>query len=229
MRKLLIAVVAVLIIAAAGTTFVLPSFINSQISYRLQQKIQADNITSTVETSPDFMLLFGQVDTLKISADNIALDKIKLNNLTLSGQDVQISVPDLLLARRLAVNSAKNLTVTGTINEGNLAAFLNEKVDKVSDIRTKISPDGVEAEGKISFLGADSVIHVKGYVFIEGNDLIFRITHAGTESGLFGKLGLSFTRDIPIVRADSLPLDGMQFTDVEQQNGQVLIVATVNK
>ena len=83
------------------------------------------------------MFLFGQVDTLKISADNIDLDKVKLNNLTLSGQDIQISVSDLLLARHLVVNSAQNLTVTGTMDEANLTRFLNEKVENISDIQAK--------------------------------------------------------------------------------------------
>lgn len=229
MRKLLITIVIVLVLLFGGTVFFLPSLINSQISSKLQQNIHAENITSSVETSPNFMFLFGQVDTLKISADNIDLDKVKLNNLTLSGQDIQISVSDLLLARHLVVNSAQNLTVTGTMDEANLTRFLNEKVENISDIQAKIASDGIEATGKVSFLGREATVHVKGHVLIEGNDLVFRITDADTQSSLFGKIGLSFTKDIPIVQATSLPFEGMQFTNVEQQNGQVLIVATINK
>ncbi len=229
MRKLRIIIVAVLIVLIGFGTVLLPSIISSQIESRLAQKIQSDAITAEVNTSPDFMLLFGQVDTINISADNIILDKIKLKNLTLNGQDVQISVADLLLARRLVVNSAQDLTITGIIDENNLTELLNEKVDKISDIQAKISPDGVEATGKISFLGQKASVHVKGHVLVEGTDLIFRITDADTQSSLFGKIGLSFTKDIPIANSSSLPLEGMQFTNVEQQNGQVLIAASVNK
>lgn len=229
MRKLRIILVAVIVILIVFGTVLLPSFINSQIESRLAQKIQSDSITATVNTSPDFMLLFGQVDTINISADNINLDKIKLKNLTLNGQDVQVSIADLLLARRLVVNSAQDLTVTGVIDENNLTELLNEKVDKLSDIQAQISPDGVEATGKISFLGQQATVHAKGQVLIEGTNLIFRITDADTQSSLFGKIGLSFTKDILIANSSSLPLEGMQFTNVEQQNGQVLIVASVNK
>lgn len=229
MRKLQIILVAVIVILIVFGTVLLPSFINSQIESRLAQKIQSDSITATVNTSPDFMLLFGQVDTINISADNINLDKIKLKNLTLNGQDVQVSIADLLLARRLVVNSAQNLTVTGVIDENNLTELLNEKVDKLSDIQAQISPDDVEATGKISFLGQQATVHVKGHVLIEDTNLVFRITNADTQSSLFGKIGLSFTKDILIANSSSLPLEGMQFTNVEQQNGQVLIVASINK
>ena len=229
MRKIRLIIVAVLVVLIGFSTVLLPSIISSQIESRLAQKINADAINAAVDTSPDFMLLFGQVDTINISADNIILDKIKLKNLTLNGRDVQISVADLLLARRLVVSSAQDLTVTGVIDENNLTELLNEKVDKVSDIWAKISPDGVEATGQISFLGQKAAVHVKGHVLIEGEDLIFRITDADTQSSLFGKIGLSFTKDIPIANSSSLPLDGMRFTNVEQQNGQVLIAASVNK
>ena len=229
MRKIRLIIVAVFVVLIGFSTVLLPSIISSQIESRLAQKINADAINAAVDTSPDFMLLFGQVDTINISADNIILDKIKLKNLTLNGRDVQISVADLLLARRLVVSSAQDLTVTGVIDENNLTELLNEKVDKVSDIRAKISPDGVEATGQISFLGQKAAVHVKGHVLIEGEDLIFRITDADTQSSLFGKIGLSFTKDIPIANSSSLPLDGMRFTNVEQQNGQVLIAASVNK
>ena len=229
MRKIRLIIVAVLVVLIGFSMVLLPSIISSQIESRLAQKINADAINAAVDTSPDFMLLFGQVDTINISADNIILDKIKLKNLTLNGRDVQISVADLLLARRLVVSSAQDLTVTGVIDENNLTELLNEKVDKVSDIRAKISPDGVEATGQISFLGQKAAVHVKGHVLIEGEDLIFRITDADTQSSLFGKIGLSFTKDIPIANSSSLPLDGMRFTNVEQQNGQVLIAASVNK
>lgn len=229
MRKLLITVVVAVIVVVCGTVFVLPPIFSSWISSKLEQNIQAERISSAIDTSPDFMLLFGQIDTLKISADNINLDKIKLNNLILSGQDVQISMSDLFLARRLVVNSAQNLMITGIIDETELTNYLNEKVEKISDIQAKITPDSVEATGNISFLGQKASVHIKGRILIEGNDLIFRITDADTQSSLFGKIGLSFTKVFPIVQAASLPLEGMRFTNAEQQNGQILIVATVNK
>ena len=59
------------------------------------------------------MMLFGQVDNIDIEATNIKLDKVNLNKLSLKGENIEISVQDLLLARRLVINSADNLTITG--------------------------------------------------------------------------------------------------------------------
>ena len=133
------------------------------------------------------MMLFGQVDNIDIEATNIKLDKVNLNELSLKGENIEISVQDLLLARRLVINSADNLTITGLIDENNLAQLLAKEVDKISDIAVKITPDNVEATGKISFLGQEATINVKGIIVVEGKNLLFRITDANTENRLFGK------------------------------------------
>ena len=224
MRKLLIGLILVVVIALAGATY-----ISNQISGRIERSLQTDSVNANIETSPSFMMLFGQVDNIDIEATNIKLDKVNLNELSLKGENIEISVQDLLLARRLVINSADNLTITGLIDENNLAQLLAKEVDKISDIAVKITPDNVEATGKISFLGQEATINVKGIIVVEGKNLLFRITDANTENRLFGKIGISFTKDIFLVSTDKLPLEGAKFTRVEQQNGQVLIEAGINK
>ena len=229
MRKLLIGLILVVVIALAGATYILPTYISNQISGRIERSLQTDSVSANIETSPSFMMLFGQVDNIDIEATNIKLDKVNLNELSLKGENIEISVQDLLLARRLVINSADNLTITGLIDENNLAQLLAKEVDKISDIAVKITPDNVEATGKISFLGQEATINVKGIIVVEGKNLLFRITDANTENRLFGKIGISFTKDIFLVSTDKLPLEGAEFTRVEQQNGQVLIEAGINK
>lgn len=229
MRKLLIALILVVVIALADATYILPTYISNQISGRIERSLQTDSVNANIETSPSFMMLFGQVDNIDIEATNIKLDKVNLNELSLKGENIEISVQDLLLARRLVINSADNLTITGLIDENNLAQLLAKEVDKISDIAVKITPDNVEATGKISFLGQEATINVKGIIVVEGKNLLFRITDANTENRLFGKIGISFTKDIFLVSTDKLPLEGAKFTRVEQQNGQVLIEAGINK
>ena len=229
MRKLLIGLILVVVVALAGATYILPTYISNQISGRIERSLQTDSVNANIETSPSFMMLFGQVDNIDIEATNIKLDKVNLNELSLKGENIEISVQDLLLARRLVINSADNLTITGLIDENNLAQLLAKVVDKISDIAVKITPDNVEATGKISFLGQEATINVKGIIVVEGKNLLFRITDANTENRLFGKIGISFTKDIFLVSTDKLPLEGAKFTRVEQQNGQVLIEAGINK
>lgn len=229
MRKLLIGLILVVVIALAGATYILPTYISNQISGRIERSLQTDSVNANIETSPSFMMLFGQVDNIYIEATNIKLDKVNLNELSLKGENIEISVQDLLLARRLVINSADNLIITGLIDENNLAQLLAKEVDKISDIAVKITPDNVEATGKISFLGQEATINVKGIIVVEGKNLLFRITDANTENRLFGKIGISFTKDIFLVSTDKLPLEGAKFTRVEQQNGQVLIEAGINK
>lgn len=229
LRKLLIGLILVVVVALAGATYILPTYISNQISGRIERSLQTDSVNANIETSPSFMMLFGQVDNIDIEATNIKLDKVNLNELSLKGENIEISVQDLLLARRLVINSADNLTITGLIDENNLAQLLAKEVDKISDIAVKITPDNVEATGKISFLGQEATINVNGIIVVEGKNLLFRITDANTENRLFGKIGISFTKDIFLVSTDKLPLEGAKFTRVEQQNGQVLIEAGINK
>lgn len=168
MRKLLIGLILVVVIALAGATYILPTYISNQISGRIERSLQTDSVNANIETSPSFMMLFGQVDNIDIEATNIKLDKVNLNELSLKGENIEISVQDLLLARRLVINSADNLTITGLIDENNLAQLLAKEVDKISDIAVKITPDNVEATGKISFLGQEATINVKGIIVVEG-------------------------------------------------------------
>lgn len=168
LRKLLIGLILVVVIALAGATYILPTYISNQISGRIERSLQTDSVNANIETSPSFMMLFGQVDNIDIEATNIKLDKVNLNELSLKGENIEISVQDLLLARRLVINSADNLTITGLIDENNLAQLLAKEVDKISDIAVKITPDNVEATGKISFLGQEATINVKGIIVVEG-------------------------------------------------------------
>lgn len=229
MRKILVSIVVICAIIIGGIFYAVPSFINSQVTAKIHQKFKSDDFQAKIQTSPDFMLLFGQIDELNLSANNIELDKVNLNTLTITGQDIDFSVEDLILARRLVVNSAETLTITGTMDESNLAKLLNEKIDNVSDITVSINPDSIDANGKISLLGRASDVHVRGYFLLQDNNLIFRITDADTTNNLFGKISINLTKDIIISNTTSLPIENTQFTKVEQQNGQVLIEASVNK
>ena len=76
MRKLLIGLILVVVIALAGATYILPTYISNQISGRIERSLQTDSVSANIETSPSFMMLFGQVDNIDIEATNIKLDKV---------------------------------------------------------------------------------------------------------------------------------------------------------
>ena len=92
MRKLLIGLILVVVIALAGATYILPTYISNQISGRIERSLQTDSVNANIETSPSFMMLFGQVDNIDIEATNIKLDKVNLNELSLKGENIEISV-----------------------------------------------------------------------------------------------------------------------------------------
>ena len=229
MRKLLMGLILVIIIALAGVTYLLPSYISNQISGRIAKNLQTETVEAQVETTPNFMLLLGQIDNINIKTTNIKLDKVTLNELSLQGKNVEISVQDLLLARRLVVNSAEQLTIAGIIDEVNLTRLLSEEADKFDDVVVKINPENIKATGKISFFGQEAIVDVQGIIVLDGKNIMLRITDASTKNNLLGKIGISFTKDIFLFSADKLPLQNAKFTKVEQQNGQILIEAGINK
>lgn len=221
--------ILVIIIVLAGATYLLPSYISNQISGRIAKNLQTETVEAQVETTPNFMLLLGQIDDINIKTTNIKLDRVTLNELSLQGQNVEISVQDLLLARRLVVNSAEQLTITGIIDEVNLTHLLSEEADKFDDVVVKINPENIKATGKISFFGQEASVDVQGIIVLDGKNIMLRITDASTKNNLIGKIGISFTKDIFLFSADKLPLQNVKFTKVEQQNGQILIEADINK
>ena len=229
MRKIFVSLIFIIVVALLGATYILPGYISKQISERVSKNLQTESVQATVDSTPSFKLLSGQIDVLDIQANDVKLDKVNMTKLSVEGQDLQISVQDLLLARHLVITSAKNLVIKGVIDESALTKLLSEKVDKFSDIAVTINPDYIEAVGKISFLGQEATIHVKGNVVLDGKNLFFRVTDAETQNSLFGKIGISITKDVLLASADKLPLEGAKFTRVEQQNGQILIEAAISK
>ena len=229
MRKIIAGFITLLIVVIVGVFFFAPTIINSQINSKIQQKIKTNQVEVHLDSSPEFMLLFGQIDNLYLTGNDISLDKVKLNNLTLKGTNIDFSVEDLLLARRLVINSAEELSIQGTIDEENLAKLLSDKIDNVSDIAVSINPENIEATGRVSLFGKSAMIHVVGHLLIQDNKLIFRITNADTSGGILGKIGVSFTKDIVVSNTTSLPIENARFTKIEQQNGQVLILADIDK
>ena len=236
LRKFLLGIIALAAIAAIGAVYFLPSLIEGQISSELSGRMSGGDaaapVSVNIETSPQYMLLAGRVDSMDASAQNVRLGDVTLDELHLTGSGLDISVEDLLLARRLTLESADSLAVTGTVGEAALAHLLNEKVSGVSDIAVQINPDAVNATGKIKLFGQSLDLHVKGRVFIEGQQLMLRISDFDTSGGRFGRIGISFTKNIQIADASSLPISNARFTKAEQQNGRLLIEAqadAVNK
>lgn len=221
--------ILVIIVACVGATYILPSYISNQISGRIAKNLQTETVEAQVETTPNFMLLLGQIDNINIKTTNIKLDKVTLNELSLQGQNVKISVQDLLLARRLVVNSAEQLTITGIIDEVNLTHLLSEEADKFDEVVVKINPENIKATGKISFFGQEASVDVQGIIVLDGKNIMLRITDASTKNNFIGKIGINFTKDIFLFSADKLPLQNVKFTKVEQQDGQILIEAGINK
>ena len=79
MRKLLIGLILVVVIALAGATYILPTYISNQISGRIERSLQTDSVSANIETSPSFMMLFGQVDNIDIefkSAISLKFDSL---------------------------------------------------------------------------------------------------------------------------------------------------------
>ena len=228
LRKFLLSLIVLAALIAAGAAYFLPSLIESRISSEVQEKINADAVQVNIVSSPQYMLLLGKVDELDISAGDVKLGDTALSALDVQGRNLDISLEDLLLARRLVISSADQLTVRGTLSEQALTRLLNEKVDGVSDITAQIRPEGIDATGRIALFGRYADLHIRAKVFIEGSQLMLRITDIDTSGGVFGRIGVSFTKDIPLADTSSLPVENAQFTKAEQQNGQVLIEAAVN-
>lgn len=236
LRKFLLGIIALAAAIAIGAVYFLPSLIEGRISSELSGRMSGGDaaapVSVNIETSPQYMLLAGRVDSMDASAQNVRLGDVTLDELHLTGSGLDISVEDLLLTRRLTLESADSLAVTGTVGEAALSHLLNEKVSGVSDIKVQINPDAVNATGKIKLFGQSLDLHVKGRIFIEGQQLMLRISDFDTSGGRFGRIGISFTKNIQIADAASLPISNARFTKAEQQNGRLLIEAqadAVNK
>lgn len=225
LRKLFGTIVLLALIAAFFIEFLLPTFAAGALKAKVVSRLATDDVTVTMEASPEFLLALGHADRLEVLARQAKVGSVTARELTLSGEGVDVDVPAFLSDSGIQVRRAKKLTLKGIIGEEELRRALQGKVDRMENISVSITPEGIRAVANAKIFGRTADVELTGEIVDDAGALYFRMTSLSLKNAMLGtaRLGDMFG-DVELLGAGKLPL-GLKITNVEQKDGVVLITA----
>ena len=229
MRKILVAVGVLLVILAVMVEGVLPTVISSTLERRIGDRLAAQDAQVSINSSPSFVMLLGQVDTLHAVTHQAKVGQVYVKELTLEGKAVHIDIASLLDDEQFKLTRAEKLTLQGIIDEENLREVLSRRVDKLENVQVKITPERVLVTAEVKVMGRMSQAELAGQVVDDAGSLYFRMEHLSLKNSRLGKLKLDglfgdVFGDVLLAGPDKIPL-GMRVTEVKQLDGSISVKA----
>lgn len=218
---LLVVIVGVLI----GADLILPDMISSYAVQSLKESTHSDSVTVQVKKAPAVMMLTGKFDQVTVDAVNAKVDKIALSSMHAELSDVQVDMKSLLTEKKFAIQSVRDLTVTGAVSQAELARFLDANVKGSHNAEVVITPEKVTVSTHLA-VGTllQVVITLEGQVVSDGKELKFVTQRFLLNNTPVGNIGGSMLTEIPLLDLKKLPF-GTTIQNILLQTGQIVIVA----
>ena len=163
MKKFLLFLLVLIIALVVASQFLLPSFIGSRIESQLNETLKPTAQTVNVEAQPAFKILYGEVDRVYGTLENIKLGKLNFASFRFDAKQILVNPISLLASQQIDIVSVGTASIDGTINKADLATFLsNEAGSDIQDVQVDISKDNISLTGKMNvgmvFKGTSNVL-----------------------------------------------------------------------
>jgi len=225
-NKALKVLIAVLIVFLVLCQLIMPWIMQSTIAHRVQDATHAENVDVKISNTLGFMLLFGHMDQVHIDVDNGMVGQVRVDKLTLDGENVNGDLTNLESRDGSAVRSADKLELVGVISQESLQKLLQDKLENVEDITTTMDTEKLNAKGTVKLLGRPADISLSGIVFEENGGVYFHMTSLDIRNAVFGKAVIgNFFGDILLFDLNRMPIRA-EVDEVEMQEGRVIITAS---
>lgn len=237
MKKLLAAIIVLLIAVVAFAQFAVPNALTNYLKGKVAELTHAHEVTLRLDSLPSAKIAVGYVDSLHCTADDATIGELNLKQAKLDGSALHINLKEILfptdgISREEHTNrclqSAGSLELSGVITSKALQNFLAEKVDRLQNPQVVMSPEGITASAKVSILGRDANVQIGGQIIARDGDLFFQITHLNVENAILRRVNLDkFLGDFNLTESVKMPF-GLQFRTVEMRQGEAFVKATRN-
>lgn len=226
MNKALKFGIAAIVVLLVFCQLILPFVVQGSIAHSIEDATKADNVNVKVSSMAGFMLLAGHMDSIHIDADNAMVGQVRVDKLTLDGENVNGDLTKLDARDGSAVRSADKLEMTGIISQESLQMLLQDKLEKVDNITATMNKEKLSATGTVKLLGRTADLTLEGTVFEENGGVYFHMTHLDIKNAVFGKAVVgNFFGDILLFDLHKMPVRA-EVDDVEMQDGRVIIKAS---
>lgn len=226
MRKTLSLLVLISVIILAFSQLVLPGIIRGTIASRIKEATNAETVDVQMHSKWGIYLLFGHIDSIHIDADKAMVGQIRVDKLTLDGENIDGDLTALDVRDGSAVTFADRLEMVGVISQESLRELLVRKLEHMENIETVMDKDKLSASGQVKLGGKKADVTLEGTVYNENGGVYFHMTKLDIRNAVFGKAVIgNFFGDILLFDLHKMPITA-EVDDVEQQDGQVVIRAS---
>ncbi|ORU00498.1 hypothetical protein D081_1021 [Anaerovibrio sp. JC8] len=218
--------IAAIVVLLVFCQLILPFIVQSSIAHSIEDATKAENVNVKVSSVAGFMLLAGHMDTIHIDADNAMVGDVRVDKLTLDGENVNGDLTKLNARDGSAIRSADRLEMTGIISQESLQNLLQDKLDQVENVTATMDKEKLSATGTVKLLGRTADLTLAGIVFEEKGAVYFHMTNLDIRNAVFGKAVIgNFFGDILLFDLHKMPVR-VEVDDVEMQEGRVIIKAS---
>lgn len=228
LKRLLTILVIILVIAVAAGEIILPKLASDAVAQGMRDLTGTTQVRASVDKNPAIAMLGGSFSTVNIEADNAKLDKITFANLTAVLSDVQLDRQRLFFNRTLSIERVKDVNLTATITQEELARYINQNVKGIKNAIVTITPGKMQATSSFTFGAIATVaVSLEGKIVSDGQKIKFVTDRFFLNNTPVGNIGGAMLAEIPLLELKKLPF-GVTVREITMADGKV-IIATDNK
>ena len=154
MKKFLLFIVLLIIICLVGAQFVVPKYVESLVESEINKSLQPTNQTVVIESTPAFKLVYGQVDKVAGTLENVQLGKLNFSSFHYEANNLVINPVSLIISHEVDVLSLGPSYVEGIVLEDDLKKFLIQNTEGLQDANVRINNDRITLTGTINIMGS---------------------------------------------------------------------------
>ncbi|WP_094603796.1 hypothetical protein SPSIL_042030 [Sporomusa silvacetica DSM 10669] len=218
-------IVLFLVMVIAAVEVVLPKVVSDAAAQGLRDLTGSKQATARVDKIPALFMLDGNFDRVTADVSEVKTEKITIRNMHISLRDVKVDIQSLLTSRKLVLEQVKDVELTATIGQEELAAFLNNSVKGIKNAVVTITPEKIQVTSALTVGGFARVdVRLEGRIVSdhENRRITFVTERFWLNNTPVGNIGGSLLTEVPLLDFKKMPFN-VNVRDVVMEQGQVII------
>ncbi len=222
-KRLVLILFILVVIAGVAAEVILPKIASDAVAQGMSELTGAAQVKAVVQERPAVGMLTGSFDQISIEADNAKMDKLTFSHLAAVLTDVQLDRERLYFRRSVAIEKVKDIDLTATISQDEMARYINQNVKGVKNAAVTIDKGKMQASSSFAFGGIATVaISLEGRIIADGQRIKFVTERFLLNNTPVGNIGDAMLAEIPLVDLKKLPF-GVTVREIVLDQGKVTL------
>lgn len=220
MKKLIIALLVIVVAILVAAQLLLPNFVKGQLEQQINSRLNPNSTTLHVESSPAVQLLWGDVDALRGELEGVTLGHLTFADVHLDVKELKLNPAALLFNHQIEVTSIGGGQIEGTVTESDLQTFMEKNIKGLQIKHVDITSDGIDVTGNVDMGFIKGTANIKGKLEIKNNSLVFSPQRFEINGASIGGLTASVLKQIVIYDFADFPMP-VKADRIETINGEL--------